>query len=147
MLRWIFLISMFILLFIVYHYRNRPKVFFDIDEVQPKLRILTDASNFNMVHDELNTAMESFEWKRWPELHLYPTQDDGTPTWDIIPIYAFGHWVPGMRDRFPNLCNMLDRIGTHKTVLFSRMKGNTTLTPHQGWGVLSNRVIRCHLGM
>ena len=129
------------------HYPNRPPVFFTIEQVNPRLVELTHPAHVYQIQGELAQATQSLEWQRGAETELYPIGPDGTPSWDIIPIYAFGKWIPQTRPYFPKLLKILTKIPGLQTVLFSRMKGYTCLTPHQGWAVLANRVIRCHLGI
>ena len=128
-------------------YSKDTPVFFTISEVNPKLSDLVSPTIASTLLTELNQATRGLSWQKWAETELYPLGPDGLPTWDIIPIFAFGHWIPATSTYFPNLRKILSGITGIKTVLFSRMKGYTSLEPHQGWAVLANRVIRCHLGL
>ena len=98
----------------------------------------------------INPALKSIKaelfmvngWKDWPEKMLFPNG-----SWKIVPIYAFGKWCKPYCYQVPTLTYLLKKIPGLKTALFSRMTPYTILEPHQGWATLSNRIIRCHLGI
>lgn len=135
------------LVLIVLRQKLPPPVFFNIDEIRPSLSILQEPTNVLSIQTELSRATEKIAWQKWAETELYPIGPDGIPSWDIIPIYAFGHWIPQYQPLFPELTNLLKSVGGIRTALFSRMKGYTSIKPHQGWATLANSVIRCHLGI
>jgi ornithine lipid ester-linked acyl 2-hydroxylase len=47
----------------------------------------------------------------------------------------------------PNIYNILLKIPNKKTALLSRLKANTKLDAHMGWGDLANYILRCHYGV
>ncbi len=111
--------------------------FYRVENVCPALFIINPA--LQQIKAEL---MMINSWRDWPEKMLYP---DGS--WKIVPIYAFNHWCQPYCQQVPTLTHLLKQIPNLQTALFSRMAPATILEPHQGWAELSNRIIRCHLGV
>ena len=119
---------------------SKPKElshFYRIENICPALFIINPA--LQKIRAELFMVNS---WRDWPEKMLYR---DGS--WKIIPIFAFGKWCRPYCDQIPTLTNLLGQIPNLETALFSRMSAHTILEPHQGWAVLSNKVLRCHLGI
>lgn len=116
---------------------NKTSHFYRVDEICPSL--CTINSYISRIKMELSKVNA---WRDWPEKFLYPNG-----SWKIVPIYAFGKWCKPYSDQVPTLTNLLKKIPGLKTALFSRMDPYTKLNPHQGWAVLSNCIIRCHLGI
>ena len=81
-------------------------------------------------------------WYPWPE-KLY-SEDK---MWSVIPFYGFGKWSEKNIKMFPIIYNFIKNIPSIKTAGLSKLSGGTVLTPHKGWGILSNNVIRCHYGI
>ena len=118
--------------------KNQEKShFYRIEKICPALFIINPY--IPQINKEL---MMVNNWKYWPEKILYP---DGS--WKIIPLYAFGKWCKPYCNRLQTITYLLKQIPTLETALFSRMAPYTILEPHQGWATLSNRIIRCHLGI
>jgi hypothetical protein len=42
---------------------------------------------------------------------------------------------------------LLKEIKGLRTAIFSKLGSNTTLKKHQGWKELSNKILRCHMGV
>ena len=111
--------------------------FYRVENIAPSLFTINPA--LKTIRAELFMVNS---WRDWPEKMLYP---DGS--WKIIPIFAFGKWYKPYCDQVPTLTYLLKKIPELKTALFSRMLPYTVVEPHQGLGVLSNNIIRCHLGI
>lgn len=154
-------IIIFVILFIyfVYHiyfskldkpYYTQQEVGVNLDsiksyKIRKELDRLVDNNKGNNKNKEL--------WIDWPEYHLYDTKrsesylyDTERKEWKIIPIYAFGTWSSEYTRLCPETTKFLKSLpkDTLKTALFSKLGGNTRLTPHKGWAKLSNYILRCH---
>lgn len=133
----VLLLVIFLIVAIVRSERNPISHFYTVETICPEL--LTINPSIRRIQTELSKV---HAWKDWPEKFLYPNG-----SWKIVPIYAFGKWCKPYSDQIPSLTRLLKKIPGIQTALFSRMAPYTKLTPHQGWAVLSNRIIRCHLGV
>lgn len=113
--------------------------FFDIINIEPRL------INLNIIHHAIKKEVLNFthNWYPWPEKELY-SEDK---MWSVIPFYGFGKWSEKNVKMFPIIFNFIKNIPTIKTAGLSKLSGGTVLTPHKGWGILSNNVIRCHYGI
>ena len=130
----ILLVILVVLCYLDNHRLN--KEFYNISEVEPKLSILED--NYDIIKQEISELKQN--WINWPETELYENYD-----WKIIPLYAFDTWVSKHKKYFKNTLNIVEKIPNVKTILFSKLDGNTKIKPHQGWSKLSNNILRCHL--
>ena len=89
-------------------------------------------------------------WFPWPEKNLYIKSHY---KWDIIPLlYTFPAnnenrktWIHDTCNLFPKTVEILKKLPNIKTALFSKMGPYTIIDSHQGWGELSNYVLRCHI--
>jgi aspartyl/asparaginyl beta-hydroxylase (cupin superfamily) len=132
----LFIIVLIISLLLYIKYDKIDKPFYNIKEINKKLFLLED--NHKIIEKELNNA--NLIWVKWPETYLYENNN-----WSIIPIFAFGKWINKYKSFFPLTLNILSQIDNIETILFSKLKPNTIIDPHQGWEELSNRILRCHL--
>ena len=142
----LFIVIILIIVLVIYsstrhnNTRNNKKHishFYRIEKICPALFIINPA--LKQIKAELFMVNS---WRDWPEKILY---SDGS--WKIVPIYAFDKWCKPYCDQVPTLTHLLKQIPTLQTALFSRMAPHTVLEPHQGWSVLSNHILRCHLGI
>lgn len=134
----IVILIIFIIEQVIGEYKNTDK-FFDIINIEPRL------INLNIIHDAIKTEVLNFTemWYPWPEKELY-SEDK---MWSVIPFYGFGKWSEKNIKMFPIIYNFIKNIPSIKTAGLSKLSGGTVLTPHKGWGILSNNVIRCHYGI
>lgn len=112
------------------------KSYYSIKEIDVKLILLQQ--NYKLIKEELINA--ETKWIEWPEKYLYQNN-----SWKIIPIFAFNKWIPRYANFFPKTISLLRNIKNIKTILFSRLSSNNLIKPHQGWSILSNKILRCHL--
>lgn len=107
-------------------------------------------SQWKVIREEVKQAGN---WTHWPEFNLYhPEQGQ---SWRVVPFcYTIPAndpsqttWVAGTESQCPRTAALLRRIPGIRTALFSKMGPGTSLAPHQGWAVLSNHVLRCHLAL
>ena len=122
--------------------------FWDALEVCPELQVLID--NYDVLVEEMQAATN---FQPWPETSLYkPSNGD---EWKVIPFVhtfpandeAAREWIGPNCTQCPKTTEVLKSIPSIRTALYSRMGPDTTLSPHQGWAVLSNHVLRCHLAL
>lgn len=125
-----------IILLLVLSIDKLDSEFFEINEIEPKLKILE--KNFLIIKNDIIKLKKN--WVKWPETGLYEKNQ-----WKIIPIYAFGKWVSKYKKYFKNTLNIIEKVPNIETILFSRLESKSIIHPHQGWAKLSNRVLRCHL--
>ena len=125
-----------IILLVVLSLEKLDTEFYEINEVEPKLRLLE--KNYHIIKKDIIKLRDN--WVKWPETGLYEKDK-----WKIIPIYAFGKWVTKYKKYFKNTLHIIDSIPNIETILFSRLESKSIINPHQGWAKLSNRVLRCHL--
>ena len=132
----LFVMIILICSYLYFKYDKLDKNFYYLTEVEPKLYLLED--NYKVIQKELQSAQ--VRWLQWPETYLYDENN-----WSVIPLYAFKKWIPKYKPFFPITLNIISKIPRVKTILFSRLKANTIIDPHQGWASLSNHILRCHL--
>lgn len=113
--------------------------FFAVTNVCPQL----EKVDINAIREDTLRLIDNKSWIDWPEYTLY----DRPGSWRIFPFMAFGIWSTKNCKLCPGIYNSLLTIPGLKTALLSRMEPRTVLTPHQGWGNLSNYILRCHLGV
>ena len=137
------LILIIILLLLIYK-KCRIKLldnrFYDYKEICPDLEILKE--NRKLILLEVN-KINNLNWKDWPEKYLYKD----TMSWNFFPFFAFGKWFNKYCAECPNITKILKKIPDLKTAILSKLKAGTKLEPHQGWGKLSNYILRCHYGI
>jgi aspartyl/asparaginyl beta-hydroxylase (cupin superfamily) len=133
-------LSFFLIRYLFKHYIGVSKRFYS-SSTFPALAELSQ--NCDQVTDELRKAGEEC-WYQWPERHLIPKKTDD---WRVCPLFGFEIWHPKNIAYFPKTCELLRQIPGLKTAVFSRLGPGTRLTPHQGWSKLSNKVLRCHMGI
>src|ERR1700744_2013659 len=114
--------------------------FYNIETIYPKL------NNIKKIHknilDELS-KIDNSNWESWPETHLYEKTDG----WKIFPFMAFGIWSIENCKKMPILTKFLKSFPNLKLATLSKMSGNMSLRPHDGWANHSNYVLRCHYGL
>ena len=116
------------------------KNFYAYEEVFPFLKV------FQEKREELIAELQNIlqkGWIDWPEKGLYLEKDK----WDVYPFFAFGGWFEKSADQCPKTRKLIEAVPGMRTALYSRIGPGTTLVPHQGWGALSNEVLRCHFGL
>jgi aspartyl/asparaginyl beta-hydroxylase (cupin superfamily) len=65
----------------------------------------------------------------------------------VIPLYFFGKWSSKGMELFPNTSKIIKNISNIKTVAISKLKPQSQIQPHIGWGDLANGILRCHYGL
>ena len=75
-------------------------------------------------------------WHEWIENQL-----------SVIPLYFFGKWSSKGMHLFPNTSKIIKNIPKIKTVAISKLKPQSQIQPHIGWGDLANGILRCHYGL
>jgi hypothetical protein len=136
------IVIVLIIVLLEYYILLEPQLdscFYNAMQVEPKLY---SVYNYNLISDI--KCIHNEIWKDWPEKELY---NENMMSWKILPFYGFGKWIETYCRLCPNIFNFLKNIPTLKTASLSKLSGGTKLTPHRGWGNLSNNVIRCHFGI
>jgi aspartyl/asparaginyl beta-hydroxylase (cupin superfamily) len=131
------------------HYKMNEK-FYDYKKIYPKL---SDIQQYkNDINIEINNINKN--WMNWPESGLYSQFEEkniiynkNKDSWQIIPLYGFGIWCEEYCNKLPSIHKFLKSLPNLKIALLSKMKPETKLRPHCGWGVHSNNVLRCHYGL
>lgn len=142
------LIVILILIFIFYFvYKNKKhgyfllnQRFYDYKKICPELEILRD--NRDIIIKDIENVNNS-SWDDWPEKNLY-TED---MTWKILPFYGFDMWITHNCNLCPNIVKVIKKIPNLRTALLSKISPDTKLSPHKGWGNLSNNILRSHYGI
>jgi aspartyl/asparaginyl beta-hydroxylase (cupin superfamily) len=101
----------------------------------PALKPLQD--NWEIIRDELMAVNESY-FVKWPEPDIY---DGG---WTVFPLYKFGQRIERGCNFCPNSAKILETIPGLFNAGFSSLAAGTHIKPHTG---LSNKLLRCHLGL
>ena len=117
------------------------KSFYNYKNTFPVLEKLK--SNREIILNEIDN-LDNQLWKKWPEVELY---NDKINEWKVFPFYGFGIWSPNHCSKCPEITKLLKSLPGLKTALLSKLSPGTVLTPHRGWGSLSNHVLRCHYGI
>ena len=117
-------------------YPQFNECYFEWKEIYPELKIIND--NHNIIVQELNDVKQKDEklWHTWIENQL-----------SVIPLYFFGKWSTLGKKLFPKSAEIIKNIKNIRTVAFSRLKANSQIQPHIGWGDLANSILRCHYGV
>lgn len=92
-------------------------------------------------------------WQPWPEVSLVQRGQAGHASWTVLPLlHTFpgcdsskSVWVHPYTSMLPLTTKLLHDVPNIRTALFSKMKAQTLLKPHQGWADLSNHVLRVHV--
>jgi aspartyl/asparaginyl beta-hydroxylase (cupin superfamily) len=122
--------------------------FYDWQDTFPFLQPVIDAGP-----SILAEARAARRWFAWPERNLY--NEEAGHEWRVFPFcYTFPGddpsktvWLQPAETACPRTAALLRRIPGIRTALLSRMGPKTSLATHQGWAMLSNHVLRCHLGL
>ena len=136
-------IIVFICICIYLYYKNTKLLdnrFYNYEDIYPELNMLK--LNRPSILKDINT-LNKIEWTDWPEKELYGNDME----WKIFPFYGFGIWINDNCTKCPNITNLLKKIPNLMTATLSKFKPGTKLAYHQGWGKLSNQVLRCHYGI
>ena len=117
-------------------YPHREECYFEQKKYYPELDIVT--KNHDIILKELEEVKlkDPKLWHVWIENQL-----------SVIPLYFFGKWSSKGKELFPKTSEIIKTIKRIKTVAFSRLKANSQIQPHIGWGDLANEILRCHYGL
>ena len=118
------------------HYPQKPECYFNLDETYPKLKIVNE--NHDLILNEYNNIKDKDPkiWHEWIQNQL-----------SVIPLYFFGKWSSKGKALFPKTSAIIEKIPNIRTVAFSKLKPNSQIQPHIGWGDLANSILRCHYGV
>lgn len=116
--------------------------YYNVETTFPQLQLVED--NFDIIKQEFEMN-QNIGFEDWPEHNLYSkyTGDD----WTVIPIFGFNRWNNKILHRFPKTIKLLKNINGLRTIIFSKLGSKTRLKKHKGWKDLSNRTLRCHMGI
>jgi beta-hydroxylase len=114
--------------------------YYDDRQTFPFLEVLK--KNHDVLVSEL-LALSEEDWEDWPEKEIYTKKD----TWQVYPFLGLGKWFDHNGAKCPETYRILKTLPGLRTATYSRMGSKTALKPHQGWGELSNNVLRCHYGL
>ncbi len=120
---------------------TKYQTFYDLS-IYPDLKKI---DYLTVVKELENYVTSNNDWTEWPEYNLWKHKTNYS--WKIIPLMAFGKWSNKNIHKFPQTVNQLKSIKGLVSAGFSKLGPNTTLKLHKGWGILSNNVLRCHLGL
>lgn len=143
----IFLIVLLIVLYIMFRVLQKEKWgefrrFYAPFSTYPFLRKISEETS--TIRKELEHFIErKNQFMDWPEKDLLENPRD---EWTIVPLHGFGTWHSNCGN-FPETTSLLKQIPSLRTAIFSRLGSKTQLKYHQGWSLLSNNVLRCHLGI
>jgi beta-hydroxylase len=117
-------------------YPHKEECYFDQKIIYPQLNIIH--KNRDIIMKELFDVKnkDSKLWHTWIENQL-----------SVIPLYFFGKWSTKGIALFPNTSKIIKNIPKIKTVAISKLKANSQIQPHIGWGDLANEILRCHYGL
>ena len=117
-------------------YPHKEESYFNQKKVYPELNIINQ--NRNIIMKELNDLKDKDPalWHTWIENQL-----------SVIPLYFFGKWSTKGMTLFPETSKIIKNIPKIKTVAISRLRANSQIQPHIGWGDLANGILRCHYGL
>ena len=101
-------------------------------------------NSYEVILKEFDQHYKNLEIE-WPEKNLY--NKSKSELWNIIPLYGFGIWNERISSYFPETISSIKKIPGLKTAIFSRLGPNTQLKKNQGWKTLSNKVLRCQMGI
>jgi hypothetical protein len=117
-------------------YPKKYECYFDQKKYYPELSLIN--KNRNIILEELTKVKDSDPklWHEWIQGQL-----------SVIPLYFFGKWSSKGKQLFPKTSEIIKDIKDIRTVAFSRLKPNSQIQPHIGWGDLANDILRCHYGV
>jgi len=117
-------------------YPIEKECFFDQDKIYPELKIINE--NHHVIVAEYNNIKDKDPkiWHEWIENQL-----------SVIPLYFFGKWSSKGKELFPTTSLIIEKIPNIRTVAISKLKANSQIQPHIGWGDLANSILRCHYGI
>lgn len=139
------IVTIICLVFMVFF---KPKLTKKLDQCFYKI----DQLDFNFLHNiekissQISTEVNNLKnevWYDWPEKKLYYKNTD----WKIFPFFGFNYYSSKNLRRCPFLTQFLQSIPGIKLAALSKMGPFSELKSHQGWGIYSNNVIRCHFGI
>ena len=111
-------------------------------------KLLTLEENFKGILTEFNKNLnEQGEnlFDMWVEKELY---EESNPTgWQVSPIIVNGQKINNKHEKFPFLCEVLDKIPGIVSALFSLLKPKTTICEHEGYQNYADKILRYHLGV
>jgi len=116
--------------------------YYNVKQAFPQLQIIEN--NFDIIKYEFETNQNN-GFEDWPENELYSKYKGDE--WTIIPIYGFNKWNNKILHRFPKTIELLKDIKGLRTIIFSKLGPKTCLKKHRGWKELSNKTLRCHMGI
>jgi aspartyl/asparaginyl beta-hydroxylase (cupin superfamily) len=144
-----FVLGLFIIYNIYYNYFVQlDKPFYTISEVYSNLKIFN--YNFNNILLEVNNIINDYNWIDWPEYNLISREiynNNNNKKWTIFPFKIFGKWHDKNIKLCPNIYSLLKNVPELFNASLSRLSAETSLEPHQGWAILANYNLRCHLGI
>jgi aspartyl/asparaginyl beta-hydroxylase (cupin superfamily) len=138
----IIIILLIILLMIGEH---DPPGFYETKEIYPELLSMENPETLATIVEELNqitNPANKDKWKEWPEKKLWGSKKEHH--WSVFPFYGFESWTT-CASLCPKTTELLRKITGLRTAAFSKLGAGTVLDKHQGWGDLSNYVLRNHL--
>jgi beta-hydroxylase len=117
-------------------YPQKKDCYFDQKEIYPQLNVIHE--NRDIIMKELFDIKNKDPnlWHIWIENQL-----------SVIPLYFFGKWSKKGMSLFPNTSKIIKNIPKIKTVAISKLKPQSQIQPHIGWGELANGILRCHYGL
>ena len=140
----ILILSLILLSYLcIKNYLGIDEKYYNAYETFPILKEIE--KNFTTIKNEYIMHRKKHMSYDWPEKELY--SEDKGEEWKIIPLYGFNIWDKKNIQYFPQTVKLLKRIKGLKTAIFSKLGPNTRLKKHQGWKELSNKVLRCHIGI
>jgi len=117
-------------------YPQKPECYFGLKETYPELKVVNNNRNVILQeYDNIKTKDPKL-WHEWIENQL-----------SVVPLYFFGKWSSKGKELFPKTCEIIKDIPNIRTVAFSKLKPNSQIQPHIGWGDLANTILRCHYGV
>ena len=117
-------------------YPYKYECYFDYNKYYPDLNLVN--KNRDIIMEELNAIKDKDPklWHEWIQGQL-----------SVVPLYFFGKWSSKGQQLCPKTCEIIKNIKDIRTVAFSRLKPQSQIQPHIGWGDLANSILRCHYGL
>ena len=113
----------------------------------PKLMIFED--NYKHILAELITVLHSEEkiklFTPWVEKTLYETSDP--EGWQVIPLVMNGIKIKKYCEHFNKLIEIVDKVTGIVTVVISKLKSDSWISPHKGYENYADKILRYHLGL
>ena len=136
------ILMVMIMYWLIKNYIGSFDRYYNVKQTFPQLQIIEN--NFDIIKHEFETNQNN-GFEDWPENELYSKYKGDE--WTIIPIYGFNKWNNKILHRFPKTIEMLKDIKGLRTIIFSKLGPKTRLKKHRGWKELSNKTLRCHMGI